>query len=106
MLDSDWSKSNFVYSSPESTRMCRILLVTLKHDILESLTVDQVASLPLHGICDAIVDKESLAINKDVLFCAPEALCPRIHHWQWRELLLRPPTVAVAIDEAHCILKL
>ena len=34
VLESDWSKLNFVNGGAENVRMCRMLLVTQKSDIL------------------------------------------------------------------------
>ena len=86
---------------------------------LISLMIDQVRSLNARGVPAAILScnssgsysgcKELLARESDsakykLLFGSPEAiLCGT----RWSEMLLREPyatnTVAVAIDEAHCV---
>ena len=108
---------NYKHSDGGTGGGCSVVLVVSP---LESLMVDQVASLRSHGVSTAIIgysgavtDKKLLATEKDLtagkyrlLFTAPEAI---VGVEKWREILqtssLSERIVAVAIDEADCVSK-
>ena len=109
----DCKLGRFDSQSGDYSVCCSVVLVISP---LISLMVDQVLSLRRRGVHASIISygtgvkRELLATEDDLgecslLFCAPEALVGS----RWREAIEKPVisdrTVAVVVDEAHCVSK-